>query len=230
MQLMYWGQPLWDRPAQAAAEEEQADAGPDPAMEDYFYQQPKLLEKALAELKPRVPGHSNLFFLTAAGYAGQDVFMREALTIQSQFDQRFGTEGHSLALVNNPATLEQLPIASATSLRLALKRMGQLMDKEQDILFLYLTSHGGADHKLAVEFGPMQFNDVDPQVLRQLLDESGIKHRVVVVSACYSGGFIEPLKNDDTLVITAAAADKVSFGCSNEADFTYFGRAYFVDI
>ncbi|HEY9101663.1 C13 family peptidase [Chitinimonas sp.] len=229
MQQSFWGLPLWDRPAEPAPEEQQDDPGPDPAMEDYFYQEPALLQRALLDLKPREPGHPNLYFLAAAGYAGQDVFMREAITVQDMFDHRFGTEGRSLALVNNPDTLGQLPIASATSLRLALRRMGQLMDKNEDILFLYLTSHGSADHKLAVEFGPMQFNDVDPLVLRQLLDEAGIKHRVIVVSACYSGGFIDPLKNDNTLVISAAAADKVSFGCSNEADFTYFGRAYFVD-
>ena len=63
--------------------------------------------------------------------------------------------------------------------------------------------------------------------LRKLLDESGIKHRVVVVSSCYSGGFINALKNDDTLVISASAPDKNSFGCDNENDWTYFGNAYF---
>jgi ABC-type branched-subunit amino acid transport system substrate-binding protein len=63
--------------------------------------------------------------------------------------------------------------------------------------------------------------------LRKLLDDSAIKHRVIVISACYSGGFIDGLKDDNNLVITAAAADKNSFGCDNESDFTYFGKAYF---
>jgi len=49
------------------------------------------------------------------------------------------------------------------------------------------------------------------------------------VSACYSGGFIDALRDDHTLVITASAADRNSFGCSNDADFTYFGKAYFND-
>jgi len=47
------------------------------------------------------------------------------------------------------------------------------------------------------------------------------------VSACYSGGFVDALKDENSLVITASAADHNSFGCSNEADFTYFGKAYF---
>jgi Peptidase C13 family len=50
---------------------------------------------------------------------------------------------------------------------------------------------------------------------------------VVVISACYSGGFIEPLRNENTLVISASAPDKNSFGCSNEAEWTYFGKAFF---
>jgi hypothetical protein len=52
---------------------------------------------------------------------------------------------------------------------------------------------------------------------------------VVVVSACYAGGFVEPLRDEHTLVMTAAAADRRSFGCSNEAELTYFGRALFAD-
>jgi len=51
----------------------------------------------------------------------------------------------------------------------------------------------------------------------------------VVVSACFSGGFIPPLRDPGTLVITAARHDRRSFGCSDENDFTYFGRAFFKD-
>jgi hypothetical protein len=52
---------------------------------------------------------------------------------------------------------------------------------------------------------------------------------VVIVSACYSGTFIEPLRNDDTIVITASAADRTSFGCSDDRDLTYFGEAFYRD-
>jgi hypothetical protein len=50
---------------------------------------------------------------------------------------------------------------------------------------------------------------------------------VLVVSACYSGGFVEPLKDDHTLIITAADATHESFGCSSGEKFTWFGKAYF---
>jgi hypothetical protein len=118
-------------------------------------------------------------------------------------------------------------VASVTALKTTFARIAQLMDPEEDILFLYLTSHGSKEHRFTLDFWPLQFNPLDPAVLRKLLDDSGIKRRVVVVSACYSGGFIEPLRSADTLVITAASSERTSFGCGNENDFTYFGKTYF---
>jgi hypothetical protein len=99
------------------------------------------------------------------------------------------------------------------------------MDVEQDVLFLYLTSHG-SKHLFSVRFPELDLADLRDTELRTILDQSGIKWRVIVVSACYSGSFIDALKNEHTLILTAAAANKTSFGCSNENDFTYFGDAY----
>jgi hypothetical protein len=225
----YRDQALWvSRQDQAALAE--SDEGREALdNEDVFYAQPRLLERELAALKPSAKRAIGMYFVGAAGYADQDVFMNEVLFVSELFKNRFATDGHSVVLINNPKTAAERPIASATSLALAFKRIAAVMDSNKDVLFLYLSSHGSPDHKFALDFGAMQFNDLDPQRLRQILDESGIRRRVIVVSACYSGAFIDALKNPDTLVITASAADKNSFGCSNEADFTYFGKAYFDD-
>jgi hypothetical protein len=123
--------------------------------------------------------------------------------------------------------LLELPIASGTSLRAALKRMAEVMDRDEDVLVLFLTSHGSDKHQLSLNLWPMSFHELDPPALRAALDETGIRNRVVIVSACYSGGFVRPLEGPGTLVITAAAAGQTSFGCSDEAEWTYFGRAYF---
>ena len=98
---------------------------------------------------------------------------------------------------------------------------------DQDVVMVYLTSHGGRDHKLAVEFPPLQLEALAPATLKEMLDGAGIKWRIIVVSACYSGGFIEPLKDDYTLIMTASAADRTSFGCGSESEATYFGDALF---
>ena len=56
-----------------------------------------------------------------------------------------------------------------------------------------------------------------------------VKWRVIIIYACYSGGFVNALQDDTTLVATAAAEDKTSFGCGTESEFTYFGEALFKD-
>jgi hypothetical protein len=215
----------WPRAEEGSAADERARLAP--GNEDVFYLQPHLLEEQLAALKRGRRGVTDLYFIGVAGYARQDVFMKEVHSVRKLFDERFETAGRSLMLINNSATLDASPIASLTSLRLALKRVAKVMDRDEDILFLFITSHASKDHQVTFDLLPMHLKTLDPVLLKGLLDQSGIKRRVVVVSACYSGTFVDALKDDGTLVIAASAADKNSFGCSNDADFTYFGKAYF---
>lgn len=197
------------------------------ASEEVLYRQPELLENALEKMQPGRKGVIDVFFVGLAGYGRQDVFMREVDSVALLMRTRFGAEGRSVKLVNNPKTLLDTPIATLTSLRATLNRVAELMNGDEDVLVLFLTSHGSADHKFSLDLWPLKLNELDPGALRKALDESGIRNRVVVVSACYSGGFVEPLRDDNTLVITAAARDRNSFGCGNENEWTYFGRAYF---
>ena len=222
---LYRERTLWHRPYVEDGAARAARMGV--AAEDAFYRQPQLLASALDAVKPGRKGVIDVYFVGVAGFGGEDVFMREVEAVTRLFKERFGAEGHAISLVNNPKRALDTPIASATSLRAALKRVGEAMDKDEDVLVLFLTSHGSQSHRFSLDLWPMSFKELDPATLRAALDESGIRNRVVIVSACYSGGFVEPLRNADTLVITAAAADRNSFGCSNEADWTYFGKAYF---
>ncbi|PWB13521.1 MULTISPECIES: C13 family peptidase [Acinetobacter] len=194
--------------------------------EDAFYAQSRLLNKNLQAIEYGEFAQSHWYFLGVAGASYQDVFMSEVKRIREQFDTRFGTFGRSMILVNNPATRTEIPIASRTSMELSLKRIGQQMNRESDVLFLYMTSHG-LQNQFEMENAPLDLAQVDPKWLRDALDRSGIRWRVIVISACYSGSFVSALQNDNTLIITASAADRASFGCSNEADYTYFGRAFF---
>ena len=96
-----------------------------------------------------------------------------------------------------------------------------------DILFLYVTSHGSKEHEISVALDGVPLQDLSTQRFKSILGSAGIKWKVLVVSACYSGGFVDALKDEHTLIITAARADRQSFGCSNDAELTYFGRAFF---
>jgi hypothetical protein len=107
-----------------------------------------------------------------------------------------------------------------------LQHLGTLVDAQRDILFLFLSSHGNVG-TLTIELPGSGVGQLTPEQLGAMLDGSGIRNRVVIISACHSGSFIPALASPTTLVITAARANRTSFGCSNERWWTYFGDAYF---
>jgi hypothetical protein len=189
--------------------------------------QPALLAAALAAVAPERPGRSDLYFVGFAGDAGEDVFLHEATAARTLVDRRFGSAGRSLLLVNNPATVATLPLASISNLSSALAGIAAKMNREEDVLFLFLTSHGSEGGWLSTHFDPFRPRAFVARQLAAALDDAGIKWRVVVISACFSGGFIAPLADDNSLIITAARVDRASFGCGHDGPFTYFGDAYF---
>ena len=197
------------------------------ATETALYAQKELLDKAVGSLKAGQPGNIDLYLMTVAGDGSQEVFRREVEFVQQAFAERFATAGRSVALINSRNTLTSAPMATVTSIRVALQAIAAKMNTDEDVLFLFLTSHGSREHELTLNQVGMGLRGLPAGELGQLLRESGIRWKVVVVSACYSGGFIDALKDERTLIITAARHDRTSFGCADENDFTYFGRAFF---
>ena len=203
---------------------------PDPLTEEkLFHEQGRLIERALEAIAAGRPGVAETYFVGFAPDASQDVFLKEMRFVRRQFDERFATTGRSIALVSSQEALDEFPIASVTNLARALTRVGEQMNGDEDTLFLFLTAHGYRDHHLSAVQPPLDLAPLTPTALARLLQDAGIKWRVIVVSACYAGGFIEPLRDDNSIVITAASADRTSFGCEPGRDFTYFGEAYFRD-
>ncbi|SJN16692.1 C13 family peptidase [Psychrobacter sp. JB385] len=193
-----------------------------------FYEQPRLLQQALNSIDAGVLGRTDWYFMGVAGFSEQDVFRSEINKVRELFDVRFGTSGHSLALINNTYSWLDEPIATKTSILRGLKKIGQQMNADEDVLFLTLSSHGNQDI-IQLANPPLVMENLDAAWLREALDDSGIRWRVIVVSACYSGSFIDELASPTTVVITASAADRPSFGCTNTAEMTYFGQAFFAE-
>ncbi|AMP10319.1 caspase domain protein [Collimonas arenae] len=196
-------------------------------VETAIYRQRALLDKTLAGLAPHEPGKINLYLLAIGGDGSQEVFHRETDFVRQQFDRDYGTEGRSVALINSRKTVSEVPMATLTSIRESVSAIAARMDKENDILFLFLTSHGSKDHEFKLDQNGMDLRGLEAKELGKILAESGIRWKVVVVSACYAGGFIDPLKDEHTMVMTAARRDRTSFGCADDRDFTYFGKAFF---
>src|SRR2546426_11785750 len=130
---------------------------------------------------------------------------------------------------SSPVFIASPTRCSARARLVTLHRVGEAMNTGEDALFLFLSAHGDREHRLSASQPPLELAALTPTALARILQDSGIKWRVIVVSACYSGGYVEPLRDDNTLVIAAAAPDRTSFGCEAGREFTYFGQAYFRD-
>jgi Peptidase C13 family len=153
-------------------------------------------------------------------FGDQGVFKSEATGAAQVVATRFGNGPINVqhnSKRGGGATIEAL----AKSLQAAAKGMAA----ENDVLFLILTSHG-SPAGLAVKAKRLT-QTLTPSNLADMLARTGVRHKVVVISACYSGVFIPRLANPDMLVITAADADHPSFGCRDKAKWTYFGNAFF---
>lgn len=191
-----------------------------------YQRQNDLISQAITGLAPRTPGESNVYLISAAAFADQDVFIKEATSARQILDERLGTKGRSILLVNHPSTVEKAPLFSIANLDQTLRGVAKVMNREEDVLVLFLTSHGNPG-VLNVSFPRFGLRDIEARQLSTLLKLSKIKHKIIIISACFSGSFIPALKDDYTLIMTASRADRSSFGCSNEREWTYFGDAYF---
>lgn len=224
---------VWELARSALAEtrtetaiEDAASRVPDIDAEATFYRQPALVQETLKNILSTPEGRPQMYFVGLAPSSAQDVFKKEILGAKDVFDESFGTRGRSIVLINSRDTVASTALASITNLGVVLNGIGKAMDPKKDVLVLFITTHGSKE-LLSVSFPGFALNQVTPEKLSQAFKEAGIKNKVLIISACYSGSFIPPLKSDDTLIITAASADKTSFGCSNEREWTYFGDALF---
>ena len=217
--LRYW---YPDRPAGA-----NKGAEPLQLTQAMLEAQAQALTDTLAAVAPRRAGAIDLYAITFAPYASEDVFLRESRLVASVMEQRFGAAGRSVQLINHRDTVTQSPWATPLNLKRTIDRMAQQMDRDKDVLFIHLTSHGAHSGHLSAEFWPLAVDSLTPQALKGMLDAAGIRHRVISVSACFAGSWVEPLADADTLVMTASDADHTSYGCGRKSPLTFFGRAMY---
>ncbi|MHC8288988.1 C13 family peptidase [Pseudomonas sp. XS1P51] len=186
--------------------------------------QGRLLEDALANVPASTPA-IELYTLTVGGDGKQSVFLRESDYVSNMLTSRFGAFGQ-IRLVNHRDHLVDRPMATRENLRRAALTLAERSGPE-DLIFIYMTSHGTSEHELVLDQPRMELADLPADELAAVLAPLKNRDKIIVISSCYSGGFIPALKDERTLIMTASRADRVSFGCSEEANFTYFGDALF---
>ncbi len=220
-------QPFW-HPDYSEAETTQEPRKPELQLsQETFETQQAVWDAAVDNLLDSRPGMGEVYGLVFAPYASEDVFLRESTLVAQVLAERFDAQRRVLHLVNHATTTDSHPWATPLNLKRAIQAMAERMNVDRDVLVVYLTSHGGSDFKLASDHWPLVTEPVTPQLLRQALDDAGIVHRVIMVSACYSGGWVPPLASDNTVVMTAADATHTSYGCGKLSELTFFGRALF---
>jgi hypothetical protein len=217
-----------DRPWQVDPQELAQEQKPQLELsQETFETQQAVLRQATASLAPGRTGVVDVYGIVFSPYADEDVFLRESTMVAKVLEERFDAAGRVIHLANHATTADSLAWATPQNLERAVNAIGQKMDREHDVLFVYLTSHGASDFKLAASNPPLEVDSVSPGELRRVLDNAGIRNRVIVISACFSGGWVGPIADENTLVMTAADATHTSYGCGALSDLTFFGRAVF---
>lgn len=209
----------------AAAAQAQAPVPRPPDLQAVHAAQPGLMARATGGIRPGVPGRTELFAVLGAWYPGQRVFLREVEQAARILADRFDADGRTVVLANSAADPLRHPLATPANLSAAVDAVTAKMNPGEDVLMVYVTSHGA--HEVLVGGEPATgLPALTAGELDRILDRAGGRV-VAIVSACKSGSFVPALRAPDRLVITAAAADRNSFGCSDANEWTWFGKAFF---
>jgi hypothetical protein len=204
-------------------------AGAEVDAEDVLFGQAQRIDQSLEAVGHETSPNSRAFFLGFAGVGDQKVFAQEIGLASRVLGERYDIGRRSVSLINDQRDLERAPLATVTGLRYALRGLASRMNLDRDVLILAISSHGSEEPAIVVANSELPLRDLTDVELADALRDAGIRWRVIIISACYAGGFLEELSDPQTIVITAAAADRTSFGCSNDNDLTYFGEAFYRD-
>jgi hypothetical protein len=199
-----------------------------PHINQLWQAQRELMANELGALQPRVAGRVNVYAIAVAAQGSLQLFSREAQLALQVAARRFGGDYRGGVFLSNALSdLAGHPLATQASIEAAARGIGERIDPARDLVVVYLTSHGSPEAWISTSLpNNMAFPPISSASLATALSQAGIKRRVVIVSACFSASWIPALASDDTIVITAAAKDRTSFGCDDSRYLTYFGEAF----
>jgi Peptidase C13 family len=193
--------------------------------------QPSLILDAAKNFRPRVSGKSNIYAMALAADGTQQIFSREGRAALKSAEERFGESYRGGMLLSNGSTdLMRTPLATLDNLSAAMDQFSARADPATDIALIYLTSHGSEDAELSTGLpNYTQLTLFTANAVADVLARTGIRRRIIIVSACYSGSWIPALANDDTIIVTASSKDRTSFGCDDRRNVTLFGEHFLLD-
>lgn len=207
---------------QAYEQREKAQAS---GMEARLYTEASRLQLVLSSLAPQRPGVRDVYFLAIGGDGTSGVFSREVDWVSEQLGGVLDLKRRQVKLVNGGG--DELPLATRTSVHEALNALDGLMDPEEDLLLVHIVSHGTSNGELVLDTRNMPLNNLTVADGKQWLNALKVKHQWIVVSACYSGQWVNALASPRRAVFASAAQDRTSFGCGDDSERTWFSRALY---
>lgn len=183
--------------------------------------QHRKLAAAIATLRPQRPGIIDAYVIVI-GLDSDPVFGREAAEAAKVLARRYDAVGRTILLASG---VDNLPDGSPSHFAVSLAAIAAKMNTAEDAIIIYATAHGAPGIGVVYRDGEKSYGTIAPLRISALLDELGIKRRMTLISACYSGQFIGGLANRDSVIVTASDDDRTSFGCAPANDWTFFGDA-----
>ena len=194
--------------------------------DDLLAKQLVVVEQALAKLPQ---GERTVLYIGSAQHSQSLAFQGDVLLAQKQL-KAINPKLQSIILSNEIQTSQLIyPFATLHTLTQTFDRVAELSKKYPLKVVVLISTHGNVD-VLSSTVANESYTHIQSKHLQPWLDALGNTPTAVILSACYSGSFLPALSrldNGQRLVLTAAAANRNSFGCAYQSENTHFIGALF---
>ncbi|GGC84306.1 C13 family peptidase [Halopseudomonas salina] len=220
---------VWEYGELVDADESAPADSPAPLTETILAEDRQRLDEQIDSLAAETPGVSDAYFLAVGGDGTESVFMRDIQVARAGLQEQFDVTNRAIMLLNH-RDYATYPLATRPSIATALQALDERLNPEEDVLVVHLVSHGGKDGQLLLRQPGIDLPGLSPQDFAEMLNRLNVRRKVLVVSACYSGQWIDPLKDAHTLILTSARSDRTSFGCGDDSEMTWFTKAVYQSV
>lgn len=181
----------------------------------------KQLETIEDHLKKSNPNERTVVYIGSAQHSQSLVFERDILLVKSKI-LKTNPNAKSILLSNQLESSHlNYPFATLENLDRIFKKVGEWSKNHPINLIALISTHGNVD-VLSVNIANSYWPAVRSFHMKKWLDGLNNVPTAILLSACYSGSFIQPLVGDNRVVLTAAAHNRNSFGCAYHGQNTYF--------
>jgi hypothetical protein len=156
-----------------------------------------------------------------AGDGGLRVFDNGVAGMATWLRDTAGTAPDRITRLSASPTVIARARAEPASLRNIVQAIAGLKPAPNEACFVFITSHGIRGEGVALSYDDSVLSPV--ALDRALTSGCGKAPTIAIVSACYSGSFARPpMARANRIVLTAARADRPSFGCGADETYTFF--------